>query len=232
MRADAGLTVRTGSRTRRRARGPARDRVLLAAGAAVAAAAAAAYLTAIATHPMAALLKGFDLRVYLGAAHQALSQPGRLYAWTYDGHPGIQFTYPPFAALLFAAGRALPFTALMGLVTRISVVALGVTLLVAGLALWTEPAQRALFLGQVEILLMALVTWDLCQPDGRRLKGAATGLAAGVKLVPLLFIVYLLLTRRFRQGAVATAAVAVTVVAGLVAFPSASVTWWLGGDFV
>jgi len=251
MRADAGLTVRTSSSSRQYPGGAARGRVLLAVGAAVAAAAAIAYLTAIATHPMATMLKGFDLRVYLGAAHQALSQPGRLYAWTYDGHPGIQFTYPPFAALLFAAGRALPFTALMGLVTGISVLALGVTvaiafrelgwrgaprlgatLLVAGLALWTEPAQRALFLGQVEIPLMALVTWDLCQPDGRRVKGAATGLAAGVKLVPLLFIAYLLLTRRFRQGAVAAAAFAVTVVAGFAAFPSASVTWWLGGDFV
>jgi alpha-1,2-mannosyltransferase len=251
MRADAGLTVRTSSSSRQRPGGAARDRVLLAVGAAVAAAAAIAYLTAIATHPVPAMLKGFDLRVYLGAARQALSHPGRLYAWTYDGHPGIQFTYPPFAALLFAAGRALPFTALMGLVTGISVLALGVTvaiafrelgwrgaprlgatLLVAGLALWTEPAQRALFLGQVEILLMALVTWDLCQPDGRRVKGAATGLAAGVKLVPLLFIAYLLLTRRFRQGAVATAAFAVTVVVGFAAFPSASVTWWLGGDFV
>ena len=176
------------------------------------------------------MLKGFDLRVYLGGARQALSRPGRLYAWTYDGHPGIQFTYTPFAALLFAAGLALPFPALMSLATAVSVLALGVTvaiafralgwrgarrlgatLLVAGLALWTEPAQRALFLGQVEIVLMALVTWDLCQPDGRRLKGAATGLAAGIKLVPLLFIVYLLLTGRFRQAAVAAAAFAATV---------------------
>ena len=257
MRADAGPTIRTGPSSRQgRARrqdqgGAARDRVLLAAGAAVAAAAAIAYLTAIATHPLAAMLKGFDLRVYLGGARQALSHSGRLYDWTYAGHPGIKFTYPPFAALLFAAGIALPFTALMGLVTGISLLALGVTvaiafrelgwrgarrlgasLLVAGAALWTEPAQRALFLGQIEIVLMALVTWDLCQPDGRRLKGAATGLAAGIKLVPLLFIVYLLLTGRFRQGAVATAAFAVTVVAGCAAFPPASVSWWLGGDFV
>ena len=250
MRADAGLTVRTSPASRQH-RDSARDRALLAAGAAVAAAAAIAYLTAIATHPAAATLKGFDLRVYLGGARQALSHPGRLYAWTYDGHPGIKFTYPPFAALVFAAGLALPFWALTGLVTVASVLALGVTvavafrelgwrgaprlgatLLVAGLALWTEPVQRALFLGQVEIVLMAVVTWDLCQPDGRRVKGAATGIAAGVKLVPLLFIVYLLLTRRFRQAAVATAAFAVTVLAGFTAFPSASVTWWLGGDFV
>jgi alpha-1,2-mannosyltransferase len=251
MRADAGLTIRTGPSSRQDRRGATRHRVLLAVGTAAAAAAAIAYLTAVATHPMAAMLKGFDLRVYLGGARQALSDPGRLYAWTYDGHPGIQFTYTPFAAVLLAAGLALPFNALMGLVTGISVLALCVTvgiafrelgwrgasrlgaaLLVAGLALWTEPVQRALFLGQVEIVLMALVTWDLCQPDGRRLKGAATGLAAGIKLVPLLFIVYLLLTRRFRQGAVATAAFAVTVAAGFTAFPSASVAWWPGGDFV
>jgi alpha-1,2-mannosyltransferase len=251
MRADAGLTIRTWPSGHQDQRGAARDRVLLAVGAAVAAAAAIAYLTAIATHPMAVMLKGFDLRVYLGGARQALSHSGRLYGWTYDGHPGIQFTYPPFAALVFAAGLALPLTALMGLVTGISVLALcstvaiafrelgwrgarrlGATLLVAGLALWTEPAQRALFLGQVEIVLMALVTWDLCQPDGRRMKGAATGLAAGIKLVPLLFIAYLLLTGRFRQGAVATAAFAVTVVAGFTVFSPASVKWWLGGDFV
>ncbi|MGH3245479.1 MAG: glycosyltransferase 87 family protein, partial [Trebonia sp.] len=233
-----------------RHRGGGRGRALLAVGAAVAAAAAVAYLVAIAAHPLAAMLKGFDLQVYLGGARQALSHPGRLYSWSYEGHPGIQFTYTPFAALLFAAGLALPFTALMSLVAAVSVLALGVTvaiafrelgwpgaprlgatLLVAGLALWTEPVQRALFLGQVEIALMALVTWDLCQPDGRRLKGAATGLAAGIKLVPLLFILYLLLAGRFRQAAVAAGAFAVTVVVGLVAFPSASVTWWLGGDF-
>jgi alpha-1,2-mannosyltransferase len=230
--------------------GPAAGRALLAVGALVAAAAAAAYLAAIAAHPLAATLKGFDLQVYLGGARQALRHPGALYGWTYDGHPGIQFTYTPFAALLFAAGLAVPFWWLMGAATAVSVLALaaavtiafralgwrgvprlGATLLVTGLALWTEPVQRALFLGQVEIVLMALVTWDLCQPDGRRWKGAATGLAAGVKLVPLLFIGYLLLTRRFRQAAVAAAAFAVTVAAGFAALPSASVTWWLHGDF-
>jgi alpha-1,2-mannosyltransferase len=224
--------------------------VLLAVGTGVAATAAIAYLVAIAAHPMAAMLKGFDLRVYLGGARQALHGPRDLYSWTYDGHPGIQFTYTPFAALLFTAGLALPATALMSLVSAVSVLALcatvaiafrelgwrgapglGATLLVAGLTLWTEPVQRALFLGQVELVLMALVTWDLCQPDRRRLKGAATGLAAGIKLVPLLFILYLLLTRRFRQAAVAAVTFAATVAIGFIAFPPASVTWWLDGDF-
>jgi alpha-1,2-mannosyltransferase len=252
MRADTGLApFRPASPAPPGGSGPRRVRALLIVGAAAAAAAAAAYLAAIAVHPPAATLKGFDLQVYLGGARQAVTRPGRLYSWTYQGHPGIQFTYPPFAALVFRAGLALPFRALMAVATAVSVLALGATvavafralgwrgaarlgatLLVTALALWTEPVQRALFLGQVELVLMALVTWDLCQPAGRRWQGAATGVAAGIKLVPLLFIVYLVLTRRFRQAAVAAGVFAATVAIGFAALPSASVAWWLGGDFL
>jgi hypothetical protein len=52
------------------------------------------YLAAIATHPLAAMLKGFDLQVYLGGARQAMRHPRDLYTWTDDGHLGIKFTYP------------------------------------------------------------------------------------------------------------------------------------------
>jgi alpha-1,2-mannosyltransferase len=246
MRADVGLA----SRRPAGGQGQAGGRTLLLIGAAVAAVAAILYLVAIATHPMSATLKGFDLQVYLGGAHEAVHHPGSLYGWVFDGHPGIQFTYTPVAALMFAAGLALPFKALMGLVAAVSVFALvatiwiafrelgwektarlGATLLLSGLLLWTEPVQRGLYLGQVELTLMALVVWDLCQPDRRPWKGAMTGVAAGIKLVPLLFIAYLLLTRRFRQAAVAAGTFVVTVIIGFVALPHASVTWWLDGNF-
>ena len=245
MRAEVGLASRPAS-----GRDEARGRALLIAGAVVAAVAAIAYLAAVATHPMATMLKGFDLRVYLGGGQQALHHPGSLYSWIYQGHPGIQFTYPPFSALLFAAGSAVPFRALMGLVALVSAGALaatvwiafrelgwrgtarvGATLLLTGLVFWTEPVQRALFLGQVELVLMALIVWDLCQPDRRWWKGAATGVAAGIKLVPLLFIAYLLLTRRFRQAAVAAGAFAVTVLIGFAVLPKPSVTWWIDANF-
>jgi alpha-1,2-mannosyltransferase len=248
MRADVGLA------SRREAGRPgtvqAGGRTLLIVGAAVAAVAAIVYLVALATHPMDAMLKGFDLQVYLGGAHEALHHSHSLYTWVFEKHPGIQFTYTPFAALAFAAGLALPFTGLMAVVTVVSLFALvatiwiafrelgwektsrlGATLLLSGLLLWTEPFQRALFLGQVEPVLMLLVVWDLCQPDRRWWKGAATGIAAGIKLVPLLFILYLLLTRRFRQAAVAAGTFVVTVIIGFVALPNASVTWWLDGNF-
>ena len=248
MRADVGVA------SRRAADPPetvqAGGRTLLIAGAAVAAVAAIVYLVALATHPMNDMLKGFDLQVYLGGAHEALHHSHSLYTWVFEKHPGIQFTYTPFAALAFAAGLALPFTGLMAIVTVVSLFALvatiwiafrqlgwektsrlGATMLLSGLLLWTEPVQRALFLGQVELVLMAVVVWDLCQPDRRRWKGAATGIAAGIKLVPLLFIAYLLLTRRFKQAAVAAGAFVVTVIIGFIALPNASVTWWLDGNF-
>jgi alpha-1,2-mannosyltransferase len=246
MRAEVGLP-----RNRPASRGDeARGRALLIAGAAVAAVAAIAYLVALATHPMTDMLKGFDLQVYLDGGQQALHHSDNLFTWHYENDPGIQFTYTPFAALLFAVGSVVSFHALMGLAAAVSTFALaatvwiafrelgwhgtartGATLLLTGLVFWTEPVQRALFLGQVELVLMALIVWDLCQPDRRRLKGAVTGIAAGIKLIPLLFIVYLLLTRRFRQAAVAAAAFVVTVIIGFIVLPKPSVTWWIDGDF-
>ena len=229
----------------------ATSRRLLIAGAAVAAVAAIAYIVALATHPADKLLNGFDLSVYLGGAEQALHHPGSLYTWTYQHHPGIQFTYTPFAALLFALGRALPLRVLLGLVALVSTYALlstvwiafrelgwrslvtraGATLLVGGVMFWTEPVQRGLYLGQVELALMALVVWDLCQPSNRKWKGAATGITAGIKLVPALFIAYLLITRRFREALVAIGAFAVTVIIGFAVLPSPSVPYWFDGDF-
>jgi len=218
----------------------------------VAAVAAAAYGAALATHPWKSLLNGFDLQVYLGGAREALHHAANLYSWHYRHDLGIQFTYTPFAALLFAGGLAVPFQLLMGLVSAAGAFGLaatgwialrelgwrslparaGATLLVTGLAFWTEPVQRALYLGQVELVMMALIVWDMCQPDRRRWKGAVLGVTAGIKLVPLLFIVYLLVTRRFRQAAVACAAFAATVVIGFAALPRPSVSWWLKLNFL
>src|SRR5262245_26001635 len=119
-------------------------RALLIAGGIVAAVAAVAYLAALATHPWKSLLNGFDLQVYLGGAHEALHHAGRLYTWHYRSDLGIQFTYTPFAALLFAAGLAVPFKALMGLVSLASTVALAATAWIAFRELgWRSMASRA-----------------------------------------------------------------------------------------
>ena len=224
--------------------------VLLIAAAAVAAISLLAYVIAIATHPWTDMLKGFDLQVYTKGGHLALDDASDLYTWHWPGHVGIQYTYTPFAALIFAVGSVLPFKLLTAGVTLVSLVSLavtvwiafrslglrsqaliGATLLLFGVGLWLEPVQRALTLGQVEPFLMALIVWDLCQDDRRRWKGAATGLAAAIKLVPLLLIVYLLFIRKFRVAAVVAGTFVVTILIGWIFLPRESAKFWLPSYF-
>jgi alpha-1,2-mannosyltransferase len=224
----------------------------LAAGGAVLALAAGLYLAAIALHPgMLGMLKGFDLQVYLDGGKLARDQPSALYSWHLPGYPGIGFTYPPFAALVFAVLSVIPWRVMEVITVIVSTGALlgtvwiafrslgvsgrtrrlGLTLLLTGLVFWVEPVQRALFLGQVELVLMYLSTWDVCQPDRRRFKGIGVGIATGIKLVPVVFIAYLLITRRVRAAVVAMVTFLVTVVLPWPFLPGASDKWWLHGYF-
>jgi alpha-1,2-mannosyltransferase len=221
----------------------------LVAALAVCGVAFAAYLADVLLHRPGQMLDWYDLNVYSNAGLIARNSPLRLYSWRL--HPGIKFTYTPFAALLFAACSLLPWAVLRWLMTAVSLGALGVTLwltlgalgwrgrrratALAGIAaasLWTEPVQRALHLGQIELLLMVLIVWDMCQPDRRWWKGAGVGVAAGIKLVPLIFIPYLILAGRLRQAAAATAAFLGSVVIGFALLPHASAKWWLTGYFL
>jgi alpha-1,2-mannosyltransferase len=245
MRTDPASTARQSASV------DSRRRWLLPVGAAVFAVAVVAYLIVVATHTSDTMLKGFDLQVYLEGGKLARWKPDTLYTWHAYKEPGIMFTYTPFAAMVFAVLSFVPWRVLEDvgvLVSTFALVAtvwiafrelgvsrradrLGWTLLLAGVVFWVEPVQRALYLGQVELLLMVLIVWDMCQPDRRRFKGAGVGIAAAIKLVPLLFIAYLLITRRFRAAAVAIGVFAVTIVAGFIALPHASSQWWLHGDF-
>ena len=100
-------------------------------------------------------------------------------------------------------------------------------------ALLTEPVQQTLGLGQVNLLLMLLITADLLTggaltPGGRTRwwHGIGIGIAAGVKLTPLIFIPYLLLIRRYRQAAVAAVTFAVTIALGYAILPRDSGDYW------
>jgi len=214
-----------------------------------------------AIHPIASVLFPADLKVYwdggLIARHAWPAYDGRLANPLYDwvGSTGLKFTYTPFAAVLFSVVSFVPWPALPWLSEVINLVALGaaawftmaglgytsqrarVGAALAGIAagLATEPVFRTLYLGQINLILMAVIVWDLTRApivrlDGR-LTGLATGIAAGIKLTPLIFIPYLLLTRRRREAALATAGFAATVAVGFVALPADSADWWLRGLF-
>jgi DNA-binding PadR family transcriptional regulator len=165
---------------------------------------------------------------------------------------GDLFTYPPFAALVFVPLAWLPSTtaaqvvwALLneaGLLALLTIVIRAVRpglprrrrqLWALGLvapALFLDPVLLAVRHGQVDILITVLVLWDLAGP--RRLaamtvpQGIATGLAAAIKLTPLIFVPYLLLTRRSKATWRCLGTFAVAEAIALAISPSASMTYW------
>jgi alpha-1,2-mannosyltransferase len=205
------------------------------------------YCAFVFTHPTNNWLDPVDLHVYVRGG-RAVAHHAPLYNW-----PGttMQFTYPPFAALIYTVLAVPPWHLVLGLWTLAGLAALaftvwvtlgglgyremavragGTLLLTAGL-FWMAPVLHTIYLGQVELLLMALVMWDVCQPERRWWQGIGVGVAAGVKLVPLIFIPYFLLTRRYRQAAIAAATFGCTVALGF-ALPADSRHYWLDGLFL
>jgi alpha-1,2-mannosyltransferase len=190
-----------------------------------------------------------DLRVYLwGGRLVRHSHDPYLYFYAHYLH----FTYTPEAAGFFALISFISEPVVKGLVAAASILSLlavlwitagalprwqtnrrrTATLAIGALALWLEPTRQTLSFGQVNLLLLVLIVADLCLPDSRWWKGAGVGLAAGFKLTPLIFIPYLLLTRRFRAAAVATATFVLTVAGSVLLLPKASEHYWFDGLFL
>ena len=193
-----------------------------------------------------------DLRVYRAGAQTIL-----------DGHPlygapvlwGLEFTYPPFSAIVF-----IPF-ALMGqtaanivwwsaiVVALIAVIALSfkslgyrldrrmwvLILLLTVCSTALEPVRTTIWLGQINVFLMALVLIDLILLDmirpNSRLRGIGVGLAAGLKLTPAFFVVYLLAIRRWRAAVTAVITFLGTVALGYLVVGKDAHTYWMEDVF-
>lgn len=107
----------------------------------------------------------------------------------------------------------------------------GLTALLVGLVAWLEPFRLSLQLGQINIVILALVLADLPGPRQRKWADIGIGVAAGIKLTPALFIVYLAAIGRWRSALVAGATFAATIVVGFVLLPEDSAFYWLRGGF-
>ena len=186
---------------------------------------------------------GVDFDVYRGGGTTVLAG-----APLYDFASAIQlpFTYPPAAALVFVPLGLVPAAVAAAVWTFLSLCALEALIWlvlrrvgrpgpVARLR-WTAvatvlslPLGPVLFngwVGQINVFLLLLVVADVFGRTGRW-RGVAIGIAAGIKLTPLIFIPYLLCTRRFRAAATATASFAATVAAGFLVLPADSARYWL-----
>ncbi|MCL7492204.1 glycosyltransferase 87 family protein [Streptomyces sp. MCA2] len=185
-----------------------------------------------------------DIAVYR-AEGQAASTGGDLYGFTVTKW-ALPATYPPFAAVLFIPTTWLSLgtlkiiavlvnAVLLALLVHLSCKAAGlgkagraapVILAATALGLWLEPVFQTFVFGQVNLALTCLVLWDLSRPDGARLKGFATGIAAGIKLTPALFAVYLLVTGRVKAALTVLGGFLASALLGWLVLPAASIEFW------
>jgi alpha-1,2-mannosyltransferase len=96
----------------------------------------------------------------------------------------------------------------------------------AGLAF--EPFARNILLGQINLVLVALIVVDLFVVPARY-RGMLIGLATGIKLVPGAFIFLLVLKREWGAALRSVAAFAITIGLGTIFAPSDSWQFWTGG---
>ncbi len=161
------------------------------------------------------------------------------------------FDYTPFAALCFVPliGLNQPGILALGLLVNIACVSYvvrrmvsaagfatvtgswGLTALLTAPIVWLEPVRLSLQLGQINLVIMAIVVADLLAQPSRKWTGIGIGIAAGIKLTPALFIIFLLATGRRREAAVAASTFIATIAVGFVLLPADSTEFWLRGGF-
>jgi alpha-1,2-mannosyltransferase len=189
----------------------------------------------------------FDSKVYYGAITYWFRDGGMVYDWLRPGTP-YGFTYPPFAGLVMSPMAFLPFP-LVVVVATVATLATTAVLtwwfvrpiirrhgwpvwfafaIAFCLAVSFEPVRETITFGQVNTLLLTLVAADLlvALPKGRKWAGVGIGLATAVKLTPGVFILYLLLTRRWRAAATAAGTATAATLAAAALFPDQSREFW------
>jgi alpha-1,2-mannosyltransferase len=189
----------------------------------------------------------FDLKVYYGALHYWVRDGGQIYDYL-KPYSTYGFTYPPFAALVMLpmAYISWPAAIVISVVTTVLASTVLLWWLVDPIACrmgWTrwfalaialclaaafEPVRETVNFGQVNMLLLFLVAADVLRllPVGSRWAGVGVGLATAIKLTPGIFIVYLLLTKRWRAAMIASGTTAAATVLAAALAPNASREFW------
>jgi alpha-1,2-mannosyltransferase len=179
-----------------------------------------------------------DLEVYRRAGSVLLAGGN-----FYDLPGPLQFLYPPFAAVLAVPLALLPATmvqigwtvagalALVAILHRFGLTGWLLSLAGAAVVYVVEPVVQTLAFGQLGIFLVALVVLDLAPGPRvfpRRLlsEGMLTAVAAAIKLTPAIFVVYLLVVRKFRAFWVAVVTCIAITLASAAIVPAASYQFW------
>ncbi|HEX7661938.1 MAG TPA: glycosyltransferase 87 family protein [Pseudonocardiaceae bacterium] len=163
----------------------------------------------------------------------------------------LPFIYPPFAAAIFSPLAALPWTPSAITMLLLSMLSLaGVIYLTARrlwpeggrraallctgvalpLALHTQPVSDTLWFGQINLVLMALVTVDCLVPHPKWPRGVLVGIAAAIKLTPAVFVLYFLLRKDYKATVTTVVSAVVATGLGFLISPIGSVRYWFGSS--
>jgi alpha-1,2-mannosyltransferase len=186
-----------------------------------------------------------DLRVYRAAGH-SLYHGGSPFTEVFTASH-LPFTYPPFAlmalsplslgplglaewvwwlvsAVCLVGAAELMLTSAFTLARSRSWAAAALLGAVATLAL--EPVRSNFDYGQINVILMALVVADLTRVRGRW-RGVLVGVAAAVKLTPLVYLVYFAADRQWRSVVRGAGTFLGITALSWAVLPSDSARYWL-----
>jgi Glycosyltransferase family 87 len=187
----------------------------------------------------AATYNALDFRIYMWGGH-AVTQDARLYLALAYGH---WFTYSPFAAIVFVPIASIPLAMARVGWDLVSVAALAYCmililklagyrpsrLMIAGVtaaALALDPVYETLFLGQINLILLALIMTDIWRVSRGRDAGIGVGIAAAIKLTPAIFIVFFLLAGKTKAAFIGAGTFLCCGLIGLLVAPRASKLYW------
>lgn len=191
-----------------------------------------------------------DLRVYRSGGSAVLH--GRDLYSVLSTRDALHFTYPPFGAIVMTPVAALPFAVAKALVSVVTVASVVVSMRCVSAAceadgrtfpewlppvlyatvIWLEPVRSTLSYGQIDALLMALVVIDLLVLPGSKWQGVLVGLASAIKLTPLAFCLFFVLTRNVKAARNSVLTVLASIAVSALIAPHAVRTYWLGAKFL
>ncbi|MHA7239987.1 glycosyltransferase 87 family protein [Arthrobacter sp. TMS1-12-1] len=199
---------------------------------------------------------GLDFRVYRMGGQSVVDGDGSLYSRSFgEGEGSLLFTYPPFAALAFTVLTLVSAETGAALFVALSVAIAAATSLLAtrylggfrsaravlrhptalplaiagtGLVCLLGPWRETMAFSQVNIVLFAMIAVDLLSGPHRRMPtGLLTGIAAGIKLTPLVFGLYFLVRGEWKQLFTMAGGFFGTIALGFLLLPGESTTYWL-----
>ncbi|GAB3661600.1 glycosyltransferase 87 family protein [Actinocorallia lasiicapitis] len=191
-----------------------------------------------------------DLEVYRMAG-VAAQRGASVYDFVTDPPQLLPFTYPPFSAIVAIPLAWMSWPVAQLVMTVLIFLALAVVVWYAFRPLidrcgdWAPLAWGVLFavmafplpvsdqirFGQVDLFLVLLCVVDCATPRPRWPRGVLIGLATAVKLVPGVFLIYLLITRRKEAAGNAVLTAGGATLFALAALPEDSLDFWWPFDF-